>query len=438
MAFASVGSLGTASGKGVGSISVNPSSSVPVGDLVVVFAAVVYAGGPGDPDWFYGCTDSQGNLYAQLGHAQANPGGNGANGMVFVCKLNTAITGADTITVRNNYGSGTVKAMSVWQFTIGGKWAFRAIATDAANSGDPASQTIAGLVSQEYLWLHSVGSNGPNSDSFTASTNYTAATQAGTTGGAVTDNETVVGEFRIFTGTTDSVDVTNNTAARAYGQVYVALYEFTDTVGFPTTPILDNFNRANESPLAGGWNTAAMFTFTDALVSNAATSTGSGAGGQVWGTTTATFDQEAYATLTAKPGAAGRSVAVVAPARTGDAAPRSLWYLTPSISDHDWLTLGGAGSLGGINYVGVSINMTVGNKLGIRFLSGNASLFLDTGSGFQWWGGSYNGSVPAGGTAWSPGLMVDDTGQVARMDDFGGGPFVSPLGHLLPILGVGS
>ncbi|MEQ1764644.1 MAG: hypothetical protein ABL984_16055 [Pyrinomonadaceae bacterium] len=67
---------------------------------------------------------------------------------------------------------------------------------------------------------------------------------------------------------------------------------------FPTTSILDNFNRANENPLGGGWS-AGPFWNGDGLhqiISNQVTAASSGFRDAVWNTNFG-VDQEVYITI---------------------------------------------------------------------------------------------------------------------------------------------
>lgn len=74
---------------------------------------------------------------------------------------------------------------------------------------------------------------------------------------------------------------------------------------FPSTSILDNFNRANENPLSGGGNwTGPVETGAGKnqlrLVSNAVTGDTSGTSQSYWVATTFNADQEVYAALDTK------------------------------------------------------------------------------------------------------------------------------------------
>lgn len=70
----------------------------------------------------------------------------------------------------------------------------------------------------------------------------------------------------------------------------------------PSTPLLDQFNRGDQNPLAGGWTGPAINVFSQpaTLVSLAATAQGVSTAGNSYWTTPFAANQEAYLTLTAK------------------------------------------------------------------------------------------------------------------------------------------
>jgi hypothetical protein len=415
----------------------NPSGSVPAGDLVVVMLAITDPGG-GNQFRLWKCDDSQGNHYALYACSATGAG----DCVVFACKLNFAITGADTITAGMNgaiAGNGA-KAMTAWQFTIGGRPYCASFTGTTQGGGSPwPSITLASAVpSVNYLWLHGLAYAGPSTDSITYTGGWTNLTQDGTTGGS---DESIVGEFLIATATNETPQMTNNTESPAEEQVLLPIGEYTDTTAFPTTPILDNFNRANEHPLAGGWNTAAYNPAqgTLALVSNAATSETpeTGFGGQIWGTTNTTGDQEAYGTMSAVADQDTYHAIIVADAVQGNICNRADWNRRRVNQPTDFIIM----PVGAGDAFCIAVNQGAGDRYGVRVVSSIQSFWLDTGGGFLCWGALLN--APSGvGPPYAPGMLIYRDGgggdQVVRIDDFGGGPFVSPLGHLLPILGVGS
>lgn len=98
--------------------------------------------------------------------------------------------------------------------------------TFLANDGaDPGAITLGSLPSRAYLWVWALAGEGPNTDAYTFDADYTTITGAGTTGGGAASNMHVRMGYRLFTGTTDTVDVTSTTADRDYAQALAALYE---------------------------------------------------------------------------------------------------------------------------------------------------------------------------------------------------------------------
>jgi hypothetical protein len=126
-------------------------------------------------------------------------------------------------------------------------------------ASDPNPLTILGLEAErEYLLLHVLGTEGPNTDTYTWDSDYTAITGSGTTGhgiGPPTGDVHVRGGFRIASGlTSDTVDIAS-AIDRDNDQALVALTAIElddDYAGFANTALIDDFNRANEDPLDGG------------------------------------------------------------------------------------------------------------------------------------------------------------------------------------------
>lgn len=74
-------------------------------------------------------------------------------------------------------------------------------------------------------------------------------------------------------------------------------------MAFPTTGTLDDFNRANEQPVGGGWNATPIYNpgiATLQIVANQLTRDAGGISGQYWNTQFGP-DMECYATLAADP-----------------------------------------------------------------------------------------------------------------------------------------
>lgn len=231
MAWGSVATLGSvASGTAdQSSLVLNPSASLEVGNVGVVWIAIDN-NGTTDADFseVTSVTDSGSNTWTKAkeftngqGAAQA-----GATGSMWYTKA----TGQVTLTTGNitaNFANATscdATALSAWEFTIGAGSTISVAgsATAAGDAVDPAAITISGLTSAEYLWLWLLAIEAVSTTTITQDADYTAIDKAGQGAGAAA--MTVGGGFRIFTGTTDTVDAATS-QARDHVQLYVALKE---------------------------------------------------------------------------------------------------------------------------------------------------------------------------------------------------------------------
>jgi hypothetical protein len=275
MAFASVGSRGTNTLKVAGqTLTVSPTASISAGALLAVFVAWdnnndTTPDGPLSRQM--SCEDDAGNIYVTIYGGQrigvSSGVSLGAMGFIFIAKIRTALTTSSVITLRHFQpppNAKPAKAVSLWEFSMGEGMIF---AVERAHSpgqvqgaGDPAAISLTSLTSREWLFLHVLASEGPSTDAFTWDSDYTQITKAGTTGGADDSNMTVIGGFRIATLTGDTVDVSSDTADRDHVQGLAAICEVPEVTNFPRTPILDDFNRADEIPLDNGTWDAVGFT----------------------------------------------------------------------------------------------------------------------------------------------------------------------------------
>ena len=260
MAFNYVADRGTANSKTADTtLALTPTGTLPVGALAVVYVASDPSGDitpPGSTNPRWKVTDSVGNVWVTLGMHCQNSGDEAGAG-IFVCQLTTALTTSDTVTLTSKH-TMTAKAMSLVEFSIGEgkKWCVQVAPTVSNNTAsDPASLThTPGASGIEYLWLHALAGEGPNTDAYTWDADYTEITGDGTTGGSADTNMHVRGGWRIASTTADTVDVTSDTADRDYAQVLIAVREVDYDSEFPTiAPVLDDFDRANEDPLGAIW-----------------------------------------------------------------------------------------------------------------------------------------------------------------------------------------
>lgn len=448
MAFSSVGSLGTATTKTVGTtLSITFSRGVSAGGLVVVWA-VWDTGSTLHPN----ITDSKGNVYTLIGWVSH---GSIDLTALYYCVLQTAVTNADTLTLTGS--NLAAKAMSVEEFGYSGGSVKVARTIEGSTlttlAADPGAISLAGMDSQEYLFLHALGAEAPSTDAYTWDVDYTQITSAGTTGGVADTNVTILGGYRIATLTGDTVDVTSDTADRDYCQILTALCEAEPYPTFPNTPIIDTFNRADEDPLSGGgtWTSAGCTAAGSRFlrnVSNQAGRSASGAGGGAgsWRVATLqTSEQEIYLTVATVPVAGERIGAVFAGsncANTSTMVASGAWYIPfqsgvfpgfNNVAIGQSGFNGGPGGAGITNQSRIAVTFANGNKLGWQTRGKVTHFYLDLGGGWAWYAAIYRGALVGGGQKDG----VDVSSALGRADDYGGGD-IPQLFHLLPILGVGS
>jgi len=436
----------------------SPTSTVVVGNLLVVWVAWDSAHNPAAPqgnlNGRLAIADSKNNIWSTL--ACDTDGGTNIYSMagLFVTRVRTEILTTDTITFTHQT-SLVAKGMSAHEFSMDStmRWA----TTDngpvvvTSRAIDPPAITIGGLDSQAYLFLHTLGAEGPNTDTYTWDADYTQIAQAGTSGGVDDTNITVNGGYRVATLTTDTVDVTSLTADRDYTQVYVALCEVPYEAGFPSAPVLDAFNRADENPLDNlTWNTGTCtpsFNNTRKLriVSQVvASSDGVNGGGQWWLANIPTNNAEVFCSMPTAPTTFNLGFSIVLHGSgCGPLATRNGyeagWRKREDPSQAvvaDNILLGGAGNVSNVEpFVRIWRPITAGNKLGIQRRTKVNNCWIDEGSGWEWAGAIY---FNTGSQVFSSGLLgLQAYDPVTRLDNFGGGSS-PPLSHLLPILHVGA
>ena len=242
--WSALNSLCTNSSKTSGTtVSCTTSAAAEVGHVVVVTTAWDNTDTTDLQSTRLSVSDTPGNTYTralEFTNGQGSAEG-GATAAIFFTVVTTQINNGGTITVTSDTAR-TAKAFEAYEFSIGGNSVSVAgSATQADDGVDPSSMSISGLTSQEYLWMHTLAGEGPNTDGYTGSTNYSLENNAGTSGGGAPSNMHVYSERRIFTGTSDSVDLTSTTADRDYAQVYVALKEFTGVAGKPRRRVVVSY-----------------------------------------------------------------------------------------------------------------------------------------------------------------------------------------------------
>lgn len=468
MSFAHVGNVGTNTSKAtVGSdqevtLVVTLAGDVDAGQVLVVWLgcdSVYNAGAPGDDKTIYErmrCNDSQNNLYASLVGGTDGQSNIYAMGAIFITRVVNALTAGDTITCRMRaVTGGGVRCMSVEEFDCSSslRWAAcdpgPTVVTNRAS--DPASISRAGLESsREYMLVHFLAAEGPNTDAYTWDSDYTEITGAGTTGGAADSNIHIRGGFRIVSGiTSDTVNVTSDTADRDYTQGMAILTEVPVDLTFPRTPIRDDFNRANEDPLSKGGEwistlcnagpSGATARFLRVLSNVAAGSVATGAGGSWWAEVFTGGQGEVYATISTS----GNNTIIYngsgcANAATVDGLAAGWTIFANGTNAGDYITLGSAGLTGGVDQYRLRLwlNMAAGRRYGIRRKGNDLHLWVDFTGSWQW-AGALHGYLVLDGFDSGGKLGLVNLASATRMDNFGGGP-VEITRHLLPYLHVGA
>lgn len=288
-----VGGLGTAHDYSTTrTISVAISRDVAVGAVLVVWHAQdsVFSVFSPTSGWnFARCIDDRGNVYSNIGSVtdQRSFFRVGAMTHLYITRVQYALTAGDHITVQmtGEPGVNWASAISVEEFDFGegNTWAVDQNFTFRRDLGtDPASLGHNTPTDREWLYVHGIATEGPITDSFTWTANFTPITFDGTNTGTVTNDMSIRGGWRIHESTSEGVNVTNNTSAtRDSTQVMRAVCAVPVST-FPQTPLLDDFNRANEAPLSGGgnWHPTDDAWFGDLLSLD--TNRVKGSGGSVW------------------------------------------------------------------------------------------------------------------------------------------------------------
>lgn len=439
-----VGSLVAASDKdpATATLTVTPARDVAVGALLVAWIAwdsVFSVFDPNDGEFAVYVDDSVGNHWCNIACGVDRQGffATGCQGTLAVCQLRNALTTADSITVHGAFaGTLIAKAVSIEEFDLGSgmRWCRHGGAwTIVEDRGtDPSDVSVDAGVSQEWLILHCLANEGPSTDSFTDDSDYTPITAAGTTGGAADSNVTVRGGYRITTLQTDTVTTTNLTSVRDVIQVWAAICAVKPKP-FSVTTIIDDANRADESPVDGGiWDTSGPTAFGASLghlVSNKL----AGGGGSF---TLATYENcvDVFATYSVVGGT--DQWANLHLFGAGNAATATM----SGSGSAAWVT-----NLRGNTFDAIYFNRSSGNqgdpvsqellafipasngvKWGIQRTRGNAGvggwvnhLWVDVGSGWQEVAALYVHGATA--TAGALAFGVNTSG--ASIDDFGGGKF---------------
>lgn len=228
MAFASVGSLGSAQEKvSDTSISLPVTANAEAGNLVLVWVAMDNAGTADADTTQITVSDDQGNEYVRLRERTESAGAanDGVTLGLFASVIKTQLNSGENI-IATSSSARTAKAISAWEYTTGSTgFLIQSTAVANANSGDPAAIVLSSLPSREYLLIWGFACEDVQNIS-THDADYTAIDDIGTSGSTADTNVHVDGAFRIATLTTDTVDATAS-AGTQHVQVYAAIYEAT-------------------------------------------------------------------------------------------------------------------------------------------------------------------------------------------------------------------
>jgi len=243
MAFASVGTLGTATDGTAGTtVVLTTSATCEAGNLaVLIYAGDNLSSSADDADYgdVTSITDSAGgNTWTKMKENSNNNAGagNGVTVSVWYSVLTNQIASGGTITANLN-GSPTVSNLSAWEFTkdAGTTISVEQTAVNSGDAADPAAISLAGMASREYLFIWGFASEQTNAGTFTADADYTDFDRNSSGVGAAA--VVVWGGFRIATLTGDTVDAATGTD-RDYSQVLGALYEVSVSIKPKTLSIL--------------------------------------------------------------------------------------------------------------------------------------------------------------------------------------------------------
>ena len=427
--FPSKGTLGNANSKtSTLTLVLTTTQDADVGDIIVVATAwdnINTGTATGPLDDVLSCGDSANNRY-MTGAAAQNPssgGGQGAHVGIFVAEVTSFLASGSSITVTTQNAARTAKAISAELFGNPDHNHFRIVERTFANDTavDPSSLTLSSLPTDvPVLLIHALAGEGPQADAYTWDSDYTQFVGDGSTGGAANTNMHLRAGYRELSGSSsDTVDVTSTTADRDYSQVFLGLIGY-DVAPYPSTPLLDDFNRANETPLSGGgnWDTTGYGTASAAqLISNAAGNSAAVQNKQSTWAASFSGDVESWATFSADGGGNQRIIAAATTDRGTSTFDNYslLWGVSPTFClrlnrvDNSVLTL-----------IGLTAPPVVGWKVGLRVANGYVEVWTNQTDGWRC-------ALVAADATYSGGQIgfgissASIGGTNRRFDDFGGG-----------------
>lgn len=220
---------GSANNKTSGTtISVSPSGTMVVDRIAIVRCV---SDNPDDASSgntnFHSVSDSKGNTWTKIREETINPAGaagSGATVSTFISKITTEILTTDNVTLTITIAT-TAKAIGIDEWSLAAGKTFSIVGINGAGgAGTTPSVALSGLPSTVYLFLGSVGVEGPIGDGFTQDADYGSTSDFGTTGGAAVTNVTDRLGRRIATLTGDTYNPTLGTS-RDWAATLSALQE---------------------------------------------------------------------------------------------------------------------------------------------------------------------------------------------------------------------
>lgn len=187
-------------------------------------------------------------------------------------------------------------------------------------------------------------------------------------------------------------------------------------MAFPTTSLLDDFNRANAATLGANWSTGVESGYSDLNILSNQAYAPTGTEGNVWGTQFAA-DQEAWVTVNALPASSiARLYARVQNPGTGSLNCYAVemdptgGYLVKFVA-------------GGSTFIGSGgFGFSPGDKVGISCIGTSITYYVYSGGSWASQDVVVDSSVSGAGY-----IGLDSHNSATRFDDFGGGALPGPV-----------
>lgn len=199
---------------------------------------------------------------------------------------------------------------------------------------------------------------------------------------------------------------------------------------FPSAPILDNFNRANEGPPMTGWTAFGSIGLKVLTNQCAPFDTADNSG--YWTTAMTSSDVECYVTIATHPIAGGETAVFARHNPAGGGAYGSYYQVSHlPVAGTDTVVIYRVDASVATTLATFNQELAAGNKLGIRCIGSTIEAWVFTSGAWKMLGwvadSTYTGAAPNDKLALYNG---GNGGSGARYDDFGGGsvgPDVAPI-----------